>query len=262
MRYGGLAGAAALALAVAGCSGGGGNPGECFGSAEVCGGVQPAPPTPSGSPVGLYKGFTNTNRVVYALVLSTPEIWLLSSLSGTNVPTGADRGTWTATDTTLSSTDLADFSTDTTTVGIGNLDATYVSGSRLTGSVVAPGQSFTFTTTYQTGFTTQGTLAALAGSYTGSAVMPGATDVATATVTSDGVVNGSTVRGCNFSGQLLTSPGISTYTASLSFTGVGCPQNPTPLTAGSGVAILDGSQLNLAVFNAARTQGFAFAGGR
>lgn len=263
MRHGALASAAALALALAGCSGGGGNPGECMASAETCSSVQPSPPASTGSAVGLYKGFTSGGNIVYALVLSTSDLWLLYDLpsTGTPVTIGAEHGTWSSSNTALSSSDLADFNAGSNQVTTGTLTGSFTTQSSLAGSVTLPSQSFTFSASYQTGFTTAGTLAAAAGTYTGGSAVAGSQDGATATVTTDGVVTGSTSRGCNFSGTLQANSGISTYSVSLTFIGAACPQTPV-LGAASGVGVLDGTQLHLAVFNTAKTQGFSFSGAR
>lgn len=250
----------ASVLALAACNGGGGNPGECFGSAEVCGGVQPGgPPPAAGGPTGVYVGTTGTGRVFHAVV-RTNDLWFLYSQLGNGaLLAGAEQGTYVVSTGSIASNDIADFTSEAQGVARGVLSGNIVPQVSLAGTVTLPDRSFSFSTTYDSDSATSPALGAAAGTYTGVAVFAGDQVTANATVTNEGVISGQTVAGCNFSGNMIPDAGIASYTLTLTFVGGPCPTN---LSSASGVAIVEGTRLRAATINAGKTEGFAFSGGR
>lgn len=251
----------AAVLAVAGCGGGGGNPGTCFGSPEVCDGVAPAPPPPgAGSPVGLYRGTTSTGRSAHTLVLPNGEFWLLygEGTTGT-VLAGLVQGNSTSSNGAITSPNLVDVSSETAVVTSGALDGSFVPRSRISGRLVFGTAVATFSGDYALPTTAEGTLAQAQGTYAGTAATLGQREAATVAVTDTGVVTGVTASGCSFSGTLQPVTEIHAFALSLTFGGPPCAiENGTA----RGVAFRDGSRLHGGTVNAARTDGFAFTGVR
>lgn len=252
----------AAAVVLAGCGGGGGNPGVCSGSAEVCEGVSPTPTTPvAGTPEGLYKGTTGTGRTAYAVVLPAGEFWILYSQAGNaTLLAGAEQGSYTASAGSITSTDVTDISTESSTIArAGTLSGSYVPASNIAGTVVFGSTVATFAANYDSTSRTAATLAEAAGAYTGRAGVRGASEAATLTITTAGVINGSTASGCNVTGTLLPSTGVRSYGVTLSVSGGFCGVEAQSMR---GIAVLDGTRIYSAALNGLKDEGFIFAGGR
>ena len=264
MRRFGTVLAAALVLTLTGCDGGGGDPGECSGSPEVCAGIQDpggSPSNPTG-PIGLYKGSTGTGRVLYAVVREPGGLWFLYSQLGNGaLLQGAEQGSYAFSAGTITSNDLADFTSEVQGVTRGVFSGTAAPGASLAGTVTLTDRTFTFSAAYDRDSTTSPAVGAASGTYDGVAVFAGDQVTASATVTNDGVIAGTTAGGCNFNGNLIPEPGLKTYSLTLTFLGATCPANPA-LTATGGVAFVDGDRFYVGTINTAKTQGFAFSGGR
>lgn len=259
-RFGSML-AVTLALLLAGCEGGGGNPGECNGSSEVCDGVSgtPTPDPGTGSPVGLFKGTTGSGRVFYAVVRNSTDLWFLYSQVGNGaVVQGAESGIYTFADGAIGSANIVDFTSEFPNVTTGTLSGNLAPQVSLAGTVTLTSRGYTFSALYDGTSATTPALGSAAGTYGGVGVFAGDQVTASLTVNAEGAVNGSTAAGCNYSGNLIPEAGLRAYSVTLAFVGGPCPLN---LNAASGVAFLDGGRLYLATMNAARTQGFAFSGG-
>lgn len=259
-RFGSML-AVALALTLAGCEGGGGNPGECFGSSEVCDGVTdtPAPNPGAGSPVGIFKGTTGTGRVFYALVRSGGDLWFLYSQVGNGaVVQGAENGAYFHSDGAITSNNIIDFTSEVANVTGGVLSGNLAPQVSLAGTVTLTARDFTFSAIYDSTSATAPPLNSAAGNYAGVGIVPGNQSAATVSVTAEGVLTGSTLAGCNFSGNLIPESALRAYSVTLTFVGAPCPIN---LNAASGIAFQDGGRFYLATLNGARNQGFAFSGG-
>lgn len=258
------------ALALAGCGGGGGRPGTCFGGPEVCGGVDPAPeppPADTESALGLYKGTTSTGRTAYTLVLANGELWVLYGQSGNaSLLGGAAQGTYTVTQRAIASSNFTDFSGDADTITGGSLSGSFVPRQSIAASAVFGGQTTTVAGTWDPDSDTQADVADAAGTYAGSASVtggavgvPGGREAATLSIAGNGVVTGSSASGCNVSGSLLPNANANSYSLTLSLAGGICGNEATSVR---GVAILDGTRIYSAALNGARSEAFIFAGGR
>jgi hypothetical protein len=259
MRFGSLL-AVALVVALAGCEGGGGNPGECSGSTEVCEGVSGNPDNPgAGGPVGLFKGTTGTGRVFYGVVRNSGDLWFLYSQAGNGaVVQGAETGIYTYADGAIGSNNMTDFTSEVATVTPGVFSGNLAPQVSLAGTVTLTNRTFTFSAIYDATSGTSPALGGAAGTYAGVGVFAGDQVTATLSVTAEGALTGNTVAGCNFSGNLIPEAALRTYSLTLTFVGGPCPTN---LTAANGVAFLDGGRFYLATMNPGRNQGFAFSGG-
>lgn len=243
-----------------GCGGGGGNPGECFGSAEVCGGVDvPSNPPPvADSALGLFKGASTNGRFTHAVVLPNNQLWLLYGQAG-NATTlsGLAQGTYTASRGVIGA-DVDELSGEVQAVTGGAFVGTYVTRRSLAGSVSGSTQLQGITTSYDAGFETPATLAAIAGTFAGRATSVGTSEISSVTVTAAGALTGNTGAGCTYSGSVTASPN-SIYSLTITFDGGACP-NGTGTT--TGIAFLEGTRLHVASINAQRNNIFLFSGAR
>lgn len=250
------------ALALAGCGGGGGNPGTCGGSPLVCGGVDPDPgPDPGGdSPVGLYSGTTGTGRTAYTLVLPGGQFWVLYGQAGNaSLLGGVENGSYTAADGDIASANLADFSAANGTVTRGSLEGTYVPEERIAATVTAGGQLASFAGTWDPRSDEPADLDDATGSYAGTLSVTDGNDTATLTVGSGGTVTGTSTGGCTITGTLLPNSSAHSYNLNLGLAGGVCGNDRITMT---GVAIVEGTRIYAGGFDGGRTEGFTFAGGR
>lgn len=258
------------ALALAGCGGGGGRPGTCFGGPDVCGGVDPTPEPPPGdtdSALGLYRSTLGSGRTAHTLVLANGQVWVLYGQNGNaSLLGGVAQGTYTADDGDIASTNFTDFSGDTGGITAGTLTGSYVPQESIAASAVFNTATTSISGSYDPDSDDQAVVADAAGTYQGRAAVtggdagvPGGDETASIAVSSTGVLTGSTGSGCNVSGTLLPNTNSNSYNVTLTLAGGMCGNNTTTVR---GVAILDGSRIYSAALDGGRTEAFIFAGGR
>ena len=204
---------------------------------------------------GLYQGTTSNGQNVFALILENGETWGFYTDSAFALG-GVIYGTVANSGGTLTGNGF-DYYVPTRTLTPGSIIGTFVPRSSLT-AVTASGTRFTGT--YNAYYDVPATAAAVAGTYTGSAVTGGTTSgVVTATITAAGAV---TARGdfCSAAGSITPrSSGKNVYNVSLTFSGSGCALANTSTT---GIAYYDaaGQRVYSIALNVGRTDGFMFSG--
>lgn len=258
-----LLGSATLLLAA--CGGGGGSPGTCSASPQTCaaiaGGSSGGSPV-TGSPAGLFHGTTGTGRTASALVLESGEFWVLyGPVGSSNLIAGAQQGHATFSNGTFTSADVRDFSLETGAVSSGSATGTYAPRSSIAAKLNFGTALLTLAASYDPGYDIQSTLAAIAGSYSGTAVVVGGFDTATMTIFPTGAIAGTSLLGCSFSGNIAPHAGVNSYAVTFTFAGGTCANGFSTVT---GVAYRDAATnlIYSAAVNPARTNGFIFAGGR
>jgi hypothetical protein len=102
-------------------------------------------------------------------------------------------------------------------------------------------------------------LASVQGMYSGTGSSLQGTTATQVTVTSSGLLAGKTANGCEFRGTLTPSSGITAYDVSVTYSGAPCIDANATV---SGAAVLDESQLLVALPHANRSDVFVFAGAR
>ena len=244
-----LAFAFAIAAILAACGGGGGS--------------APSVPLPTSSvPEGMWSGTTSSNRSFTGFVLDNGVFWFLYSVQGNiNDIAGAVQGTGTSLNGSFTSTNAKDFNLE----GLGILDAivsgSYVLKQSLNGNVSYPtlSQNISFVSSYDTNYDLTPSLAALAGNYTGSAVVVAGRESVTLAVTATGAITGSGVSGCQFTGTAAPRPKGNVYDISVTFGGGVCSNGSDTVT---GIGYFDAAtkRLRATALNSARTNGFIFAG--
>ena len=209
---------AALVVAglLAGCGGGGG-------------GGAPVPPDPPATFAGLYAGSASAGRTFDALILDNGRFYAMLGTSAGGI-TDVYIGTSTATATTFDSVSAKDLD-----IASGALRATTLTstgspkvsiGGLLSGTI-------TFNATYDARFEAKPSLASIAGIYQGDARSPEGLGAINLTVSSTGVVTGSTL-GCSLAGTVAPRADANVYDLSINF-GAGCKNSSRATFAGHAV---------------------------
>lgn len=124
----------------------------------------------------------------------------------------------------------------------------------------APSVSQTVATTYNAAYETAPTLAAIEGSYSGSAGVAAAIQAgATFVVAADGGVTGTETTGCTYAGTAATHAGGNVYDVTLTFTAGGSCTYAGPFTGVATYDAVNGS-ITVTAINTHRDQGFLFTG--
>jgi hypothetical protein len=254
-------------LLLAACGGGGGNPGTCSASPQTCAAIAVGNSGGSTTPVtataaGLFHGTTNTGRNASVLVLEGGEFWVLySPMGGSNIIAGAEQGHASFLNGSFTSADVRDFSLETGVVSSGTATGTYAPKSNIAGTATFSTSALTFSASYDPTYDTQATLAAIAGNYSGTAVVAGGSDNATLTISATGTIAGVSQLGCNFSGNITPHSGVNSYAVTVTFAGGTCSNGFSTVT-GIGYRDAASNRIYSAALNSARTNGFIFAGGK
>lgn len=258
-----LLGSAALLLAA--CGGGGGSPGTCSASPQTCAAIAGASSgggAVTGSPAGLFHGITGTGRTASALVLEGGDFWVLyGPVGSSNLIAGAQQGHASFSNGTFTSADVRDFSLEFGAVSSGSATGTYAPGSSIAATFNFGTAPLTLAASFDPGYDSQATLAAIAGSYSGTAVVVGGFDHATMTIFPTGAITGTSQLGCSFSGNIAPHAGANSYAVTFTFAGGTCANGFSTVT---GVAYRNAAT-NLvysATLNPAKTNGFIFAGAK
>jgi hypothetical protein len=192
----------------------------------------------TGQAQGAYSGASSNGYTFETIVLPNDKVYAIyGTVSGDvflifGMITG--QGTSGSTTYTASVTDFF----YTGLINSGSVNATYVRGSSLNGTLTENGTNVTFTGTSLPAstfnFNTQASLSAISGTWTGSLMDGTATTV---TITSNGTVSGSS-SGCSFSGTVAAdSSNKNFFNVSLTFGGSPCSL-PNQTATGIGVDYL------------------------
>jgi hypothetical protein len=223
-------------------------------------------PTPQAniSATGLWKGQTNSNRTMTALVFANGSYYVFYSRNNDpSVIAGVIQGQGSITGNNFNSGNAKDFNLE----GAGILDATVsstvASQSSLNGSVSYANTSYgttTFNSSYSKDFESSPSLSAVAGSYLGSVSSFAGTEVANVTISNSGAITGSgQTSGCSMTGTLTPRNDANAYNVTLTFGASPCLLANQTIT---GISYFDASakRLYAAAPNATRTDGVLFVG--
>ncbi|MCD9122578.1 hypothetical protein [Cupriavidus sp. UGS-1] len=180
---------ASMALALAACGGGGGDDDG------------PAPQPATSPAEGLYTGKTSANQDIAGLVLDDGTYYVIYT-SLAPISLGVIQGKLSAANGNFSSNDGKDFSVTSRGIFDVAINGTYATKGNLNGTVRYPatGQTATFTSTYDKNYELTPSLATLAGTYSGTSVIPEGGESATITVASSGTISGAGASGCRIEG--------------------------------------------------------------
>lgn len=202
------------------------------------GGSQGASGSPTATAEGVYQGTTSTGLSFDALILGDGSVWSIygNQFNGGLQVTGLFTGSGSSTSTTYLAT-TEDYPAPGSSAIAGTLDATYVAGSTLSGTITESGQTTSISgavpvaSTYD--YLTPATSTAVSGTWSGN-LLDGET--ATISVSSSGSLSGTSSRGCTFTGSITPRPGgKNVYNVTLSFGGSPCFAAGT---SANGIALL------------------------
>ena len=228
-------------------------------SASGCGSQTPAS-TPSNTAEGLWSGTTGTNRTLTTAVLDDGTYYFFYSVvANPNQIAGVIQGTGTSNNGSFTSPSTKDYGIGATVLDA-TLSATYTARQFLNGSITyTAAGTVTFTSSYNTAYDTQQTVASLAGTYTGQAGSSGGVQTANVSVAADGTFTGTEQSGCTFTGGATLRTRGAVFDQSITFGGAPC------FFAGStlqGIVYFDipTRRLYMATPNSSRTDAAIFFG--
>lgn len=230
-----------LSVVLAACGGGGNN----------------APASaPMGTAEGFWEGPASTGVSVALAVLENGETWGVYTSSGSIV--GALYGNTTFTGTTLSGSGK-DFNIPSRSVGSGTYSGTFVTKSSIN---VTTSAGSSFSGTYNTAYDQPASLAAVAGSFSGTGVS-GTSPVQTISVaiSPSGSMTTPASLGCSAAGVATPRPsGKNIFDVMVTFTGSTCALGNGASTTGVAYYNATTRRLLVMAMNAAKSDGFIYVG--
>jgi hypothetical protein len=250
------------ATLVAGCGGGGGNPGSCTGSAAVCSPTSGStsntgtptqtniPPTPSSVPSapassleGLFYGQAFGGRSTFALFTPEGQYYVIYSVAGSpDLIAGVVQGTATSANGKVTSSDLIDFNFELPAISPGTLNGTFVAKTSIDGTVNFSASSGTFSGAYSMNYDVVPSIQTVSGTYAASLVSPGGYENTSFTIDAFGMFSGISSKGCNYSGLIAPASQGNFYKLSVTFGGGVCVYGTS---TGTGVAVFDNTTRHL-----------------
>lgn len=236
---------------------------------SACGGsssTSTTTPAANSPAQGMWNGTTSTNRSISAIVLGDGTYYVIySAANNPNIIDGFSQGTGSATASpgTFTSSNMQDFNFVGLGVNSATLSTSYTTKQSFNGTInYTGGTSTTFTSTYDPTYETVPTLSALAGSYTGTAVVVNVGNSANTviTVSSSGAISSSS-NGCTITGSASPRSDGNAFDVSMTFAASGCDASLAGKTlAGMGYFDSLNKQFYIAAPNAARTGGVFYLG--
>ena len=240
-----------LGISLVACGGGGDGGGNDFSGGGSLGTAE-----------GLWKGTSSVGRGIDGLVLPSGQFWVIYTAVGNNaVVAGVLEGNGTSQSGRFTSTNGLDFNFEGLGILDVDIDANYVRERTLNGTVKYANEQFTFTSSFQSAYNLTPTLAAVAGTYDGTAEVGLGGESAQVVITAEGALSGQSASGCSFTGVVTTGTGGNYYNVSVTFRGGVCANGTQTVT---GVGYYDATTRDLwsAALNADRSSGFLFGGTR
>jgi hypothetical protein len=219
--------------------------------------------TVSGTAEGLWQGTTNAGRTVTGVVLDDDTYWVFYSIIGNSgVIAGVVQGNGTSSNGSFTSSNGLDFNFEGLGVTTFTLASTYAAKSSWDGTLnYSPSVTTTFTSSYDSDYDLTPSLAAIAGTYSGSSFSPGGPESTGVAITSTGDISGIGVGGCMFSGSVSPRANGNIFDISITFDSGGCVVG---ISTATGVAYFDvpTKQFTSVGLDSTRTGGFIFIGNK
>ncbi len=239
----------ALAVLLGACGGGGTSSDSGGGS------------TTTATAEGLWQGTTSDGRSIEGVVLDDGTYWFVYSSAGNSeVIGGAVQGNGRSNNGSFTSANGKDFNLEGLGVNNFTLAGSYVEKHSLSGTLTyAPSGSKTFTSSYDSDYDATPSLAALAGTYNGTAATAAGADSVGATIAKSGALTGHGSGGCTFKGTVAPHSHGNIFDISVTFGGGTCANGTSTV---NGVLHYDAAstQINAFALNSDRSDGFIFVG--
>ena len=237
-----------------------------FGLLAACngGGSDPGPVSAT-TAEGIWSGTTSTSRSLTGIVLGNGMYWVLYSAPNNSAAiAGVVVGRGTSLNGSYSATEGKDFNFEGQGAHDATVSASYVAKQSFNGSITYPGlnQTVAFTSSFNTAFDQPLSLSAIAGTYSGNAIVVGGAQEATSlVVTADGAVSGSASTGCLFSGHATPFASGGIYDLSITFGGGACSNGTSTVT---GIVYYDTAARKIysVALNYTLSNGFVFVGSK
>ena len=172
---------------------------------------------------GFWIGTTNTGRQLIVVVLDDGYFAAIYTPPGQPfVFAGAVQGSSTSVNGAFTSVDGKDFSFLAHQVAAGSVTGNYVPQQTITGTMTGIAGPESFTVNYNSTYDQPASLAALAGSYTGSMSSIALLQPATMTISPSGAVAGATAGGCAFTGTAAPRGSVNLFNVGITFGGGAC----------------------------------------
>lgn len=233
--------ASVLAMTLAACGGGGDS------SAA-------APTVPTAE--GFWEGTSSNGATVGLAILEDGQTWGYYARGG--VIEGALKGVTSSSGTTLSGSGT-DFDLQNRTVSSGTYNGTFSPRSVIR---INTSSGASLTATYVVSYDQPASLAALAGTFSGSSVTGSTSPQAQqVNISAAGAITVSTTAGCSASGSAVPrQSGKNIFDVAVTFTGTSCALGNGTVTTGIGYYSATTGNLLVMGLNAAKTDGFIYAG--
>lgn len=233
---------------------------------SACGGGSSSAPATNSPAQGMWQGTSSANSTITIFVLGDGSYYIIHSPP--NNPSSIDgfiqgTGAATASPGTFTSSDMKDFIFGTTTPLSATMSANYTAKQSFNGTVTVGSGSLTFTTTYSSAYETVPTLGAIAGTYTGTAVVVSVGNGASIlTVSSAGALSDDGGN-CQLTGSVSSRSEGNVYNFTASFPST-CPNTAVAGKTFTGMAYFNAATKGLYVMapNAARNDGVFYIGSK
>lgn len=208
---------------------------------------------------------SSTNSTLTLFVLGDGSYFIHSPPNNPSSIDGFIQGTGSATVSpgTFTSSNMKDFIFGAATPLSATMSANYTAKQSFNGTVAAGSGSLTFTSNYNSAYDTVPTLSAIAGTYTGTAVVVSVGNGAsTLTISAAGAVSDDSVN-CHLTGTVTPRSEGNIYNFTASFPS-GCPTAAIAGKTFAGIAYFDAGAKGLYVMapNAGRTDGVFYVGSK
>jgi len=225
----------------------------------------------AGSPTGLWKGNSDTDRTILGMIMGTDEYWQIYTIAGnSSVLAGVVQGSGIENNGSFTSSNGVDVNMESGNVSDVTMDADYTGKTTFKGALSYPSPLLvpmnSFSTAYDSDYENTASLTTIAGAYDGTGYSAVLSETSRLIISSTGDITGSTgAKGssniCTINGTITPRTTGNFYDVSINFinNSGGCTKVTDTLI---GVAYFDSTidALTVALLNQTRTTGFLFSG--
>lgn len=229
------------------------------------------PPAAITGPEGSWSGTIDTpdpgSRQLHAVVLADGDFWMLYTRAGSGSVGGIVQGNGSSEDGVFRATAARLLSLEDDRAGSADLEARFVPGSSLGGTLTPVGEAgpvtlpapATFSSLYQLAHRTALTLTDLAGHYSGIITTRAGAESANVTISEAGAIAGASSGGCSLAGQAAAEGQGNVFRFNVSFGNeAACGHNAA--TQVFGIVTLEVDKATAVAMDLARNNSFIFTG--
>lgn len=247
---------AVTAVLMTGCGGGGGGSST---PVSTTASTPASTPVPTPTAAGQYSGLTSDNRVVSTTILDNGMVYVQYGGKGLpDIYAGTLIGTVQSSGGTLTGGTGTDFNLEGQGASAVTVTGTYTAGQTLDAAITyANGTKVTTHQTHEAYFDQTPTLQAIAGNYSGAALIPGGSDASAFAIDTAGRITGSSSSGCGFTGTVTPRSNAYLYDVSMQFAAGACAYSGQTAT---GIAMIWSPKVVHALVQTSSKAGIALLG--